>query len=231
MAQWGEVTCCGVPLSDPDLVVVRHVEQAGDHIAAQLPERLGLEHRGPRDDDRHHREQRRQQAARPAHPELPQRDAIRALPFGDQQQRDQVAGDHEEHLDAEEATGQPVAVGVVHHHRDHGERAHPVETRKVRDSTDVRGVLAFDGLTPGRGEGRHGGSSIAEDAVRTASSRRVPADRPTGDRRSGRVLQPAADQGGVVVLAVGLQVESVGVEQSPGHEPARPAQSSRNTLG
>ena len=62
--------------------------------------------------------------------------AAGALVLADQQQRDQVAADHEEDLDADEPARQPVAVGVVHHHGHDGEGAHPVEAGDVTETRD-----------------------------------------------------------------------------------------------
>ena len=171
MSQRREVAGSGVAQALPDLVPVRHVEEAGDHVAAQRAECLGLEDGGPDGDEEHHREQRRKEAPSSTEPEVAQRDPVGALAFGDQQQRDQIPGDHEEHLHAEEAAGQPVAVRVVHHHRRDGERSHAVESREVRDPTDVDAVVGSR-FHPGRGERGHGSSSIAEAGSPPASCRR-----------------------------------------------------------
>ena len=171
MSQWREVTGGGVAETLPDLVPVGHVEEPGQHVAAQCTERLVLEDRRPHGDEQHHREQRREQTLGAPEPEVTQRDLVRALAFGDQQQRDQVAGDHEEHLDAEEPAREPVAVGVIHHHRHDGERAHPVESRQIRDPTDVCPVVR-DRFRPWRRERGHGSPSIAEAIAPATSYRR-----------------------------------------------------------
>ncbi len=134
----GEVVGGAVALAGVHLVPVRAVAERGDDVAAQLAERRPLEQRRPDREQEQHHEQRREQTAGPPDPEVLHVDVVRLLLLGDQQQRDQVAGDDEEHLDAEEPALQPVAVGVVDHHRHHGEGPHPVEARQVRDAADVR---------------------------------------------------------------------------------------------
>jgi hypothetical protein len=54
--------------------------------------------------------------------------------LGQDEGRDQVAGDDEEDVDAEEAGGQPVGLGVVEDDRDDGERPEPVDPRLVPDT-------------------------------------------------------------------------------------------------
>ncbi len=136
VAKRSEVERRGVAGADPDLVPVGDVAEAGDDVAAEQTERLALEDRGVDHQQNEHEEQRRQEPPGAAQPELLQVDAAALLVLADQQQRDQVAADHEEHLDAEEATGQPAVVRVVDHHGDDGHRAHPVETRQVRQARD-----------------------------------------------------------------------------------------------
>ena len=137
VAQRREVPGRAVSLPDPDLVPVRDVEQPAQHVATQFAERVRSEDRRVRDQHEHHHEQRREQPASTPHPEMPEMDAAGALLLGDQQQRDQVTADDEEDLHAQEPAGQPLTVGVVDHHRHDCERAHAVESREVRDTTDV----------------------------------------------------------------------------------------------
>ncbi len=137
VAQRREVPGRAVSLPDPDLVPVRDVEQPAQHVATQFAERVRSEDRRVRDQHEHHHEQRREQPASTPHPEMSEMDAAGALLLGDQQQRDQVATDDEEDLHAQEPAGQPLTVGVVDHHRHDCERAHAVESREVRDTTDV----------------------------------------------------------------------------------------------
>ena len=138
VAQRRPLTGGGVSLADPDLIPVRHVAGPGEHVTAQLTELVAFEQRGEHGEQPHHHEQRRQEAAGPAQPERLEVDASGPLVLPDQQQRDQVAADDEEHLDADEPARQPVAVGVVHHHRDDRQRPHAVEPRQVGDPRDRR---------------------------------------------------------------------------------------------
>jgi len=61
----------------------------------------------------------------------------RALLLADDEEGDQIAGDDEEHLHTEEPAPEPGVVGVIHHHRDHGEGAHAVEPRQVGHTADL----------------------------------------------------------------------------------------------
>ena len=169
VAQRGEVARRRVAEPLPDLVPVRHVERAGEHVAAQLAERVAFEDRRPQRDHQHHQEHGGQESAGAAQPELSERDAVRAFAFGDEQQGDQVAGDDEEHLDAEEAAREPGAVGVIDHHRDDGDGSQPVQPGQVRQATDLRGVARSDGGSPRRGDGRHRPSSITDARLQNVS--------------------------------------------------------------
>ena len=97
----------GVPEANPQLIPVRDVEQPGDHVATQLAQRGGLKDRGVGHDQDKHDVQRRKKAARTPLPEPNKRHGVGAFAFRDDEQRDEVAGDHEEHLDTEEPTRQP----------------------------------------------------------------------------------------------------------------------------
>ena len=72
-----------------------------------------------------------QQAAGPAEVELADVDAAAVAVLGEQQRRDQVAADREEHVDAEEPARHPGDVGVVQQHGADAERAQAVEARDV----------------------------------------------------------------------------------------------------
>ena len=186
--QRGEVAGRGVAEAHPDLVPVRHVERSGEHVAAELAERVAFEHRRPDRDEQHHHEHRGEEPPGAAQPEVAERDPIVALAFRDQEQRDEVAGDHEEHLHAEEAAGEPRVVGVVDHHGHHGERPETVEAGQVRHATDLGAVALGDVVHPRRGLGRHRPSSITErcpfDVSRLDFSRHIRS-------RSGGPRQPA----------------------------------------
>ena len=87
--------------------------------------------------DRHHeehREQRREEAAGPPVPEPLQPDPAVLLPVGQQQARDQVPADHEEDVDAEEATRDPLLVAVVQQDGDDRDRAEAIERGDVPET-------------------------------------------------------------------------------------------------
>ena len=165
VAQRGERPGRGVPLADEDLVPVAAVQQPADEVAAGAPERVALEQRHVHGQAGEQQEHGRQQAAGTTQPELAEGDAPGALVLGDQQQRDQVAADHEEDLDAEEPAAQPLVVGVVDHHADHGQGAQAVEPGQVRHAADLTALRSrrggdHDGAT-------HSGPSIAHEALVT----------------------------------------------------------------
>ena len=110
--------------------------EAEREVAAEPPEILVVEDRDDEPGDEHHRDQRGPQATDPPDPEVPQVDALARLRLGEQQARDQVPADHEEHLDAEEPAAQQRSIGavVVEQHRDHRDRAQPVEPGEIRQS-------------------------------------------------------------------------------------------------
>ncbi len=162
VTQRGEVAGRGVAETHPDLVPVRHVERSGEHVTAELAEGVAFERGRPDRDEQHHHEHGGEESPGPAQPEVTERDPVVALAFGDQEQRDQVTGDDEEHLHAEEAAREPRVVGVVDHHRDDGERPETVEAGQVRHATDLGAVALGDGDCPRWGGGRHRPSSITE---------------------------------------------------------------------
>ena len=83
----------------------------------------GAEQGDPDPDGDEHAEQRRQQAASPSQPELAKTHPRTALALFEQQRRDEVAGDDEEHLDPEEATVHPSETSVVEDDGDHRDRS------------------------------------------------------------------------------------------------------------
>ncbi len=152
VAQRGECAGRGVPLTDVDLVPVAAVEQPAEEVAAGAAHRVALEQRHVDGDAREHDDQGRQQAAGATQPELLEVDEPLALVLTDQQQGDEVAADHEEHLDAEEPAAEPLVVGVVHHHRHDSDGPQTVEPWKVGHTAELAA------LRTRRGEG--GGSAI-----------------------------------------------------------------------
>ena len=137
VAQRDERLGRGVALADEDLVPVADVQQTGHEVATRALAHGRVEGRDVQHQRGHHHVQRRQQASAAAQPELAQVHTAVALVLTDDQQRDQVAGDDEEHLHTEEPAPQPRVVGVVDHHRDHRDGAQAVEARQVRDSAQA----------------------------------------------------------------------------------------------
>jgi hypothetical protein len=74
----------------------------------------------------HHGDQRRLDAADAALVEARQRKA-RLFKVVEDDAGDQVTGDHEKYVDADEAAGQRLQAGVVQHHGGHGDRAQAVD--------------------------------------------------------------------------------------------------------
>ena len=107
VTQWREIVDGRVTRADPDLEPVRSVEHTGHHVAAKSTERVALEERRPHDEQTHHDEESRQKSSGATAPESPQIDGIVTFVFGDEEQCDEVAADHEEDLDTEETAGQP----------------------------------------------------------------------------------------------------------------------------
>ncbi len=137
VAQRHERLVGGVALTDEDLVPVAAVEDAPEEVATGAALGLTVEQRHVHRHRAHHHHHRRQQAPSAAHPELAEGDPTVTFVLADQQQRDQIAADHEEDLDPEEATAQPGVVGVVDHHRDDGDGAQPVEPGHVRHTVEL----------------------------------------------------------------------------------------------
>ena len=62
-------------------------------------------------------------------------DGASAFVFADQQQRDQVTGDDEEHFDPEKPALQPRMIGVIEHHRNDSDGTQTIEARQIRKTT------------------------------------------------------------------------------------------------
>ena len=128
-----------------DQVPVHRVGERREQVAAEPGQLLADEQHADRSDHDQQGEHRREQAPGPAEPEVPDPDLTRAAVFAQQQHRDEVAADHEEHLDPEEPAAQPARIAVVHEDGDHGERAQAVQPREVRDRLAVRGSARSGG--------------------------------------------------------------------------------------
>ena len=83
----------------------------------------------PEDDRDHHQvdRRRRQQAPNPPGVEAAEVDPARGAEVADQQVRDQVAGQHEEHVDADEPAPGAHEAGVERKHQVHGDGAEAIE--------------------------------------------------------------------------------------------------------
>ena len=177
-----------VRLLGDDQVPVRDVGQRRPDLAGELGGVLAVEQQHDRRDRRPAACRRRRAAAGPGAVQKLRSEivAVAAVLLG-QQQRDQVAADDEEHLDAEEAAGQPRHVGVVQQHGDDGERPQAVEAGQVA------------GARPRRASGAPV-RRASHDARATACT--LGARHSAGDRRSGAVLLDGVEEGvDVVVLA------------------------------
>ena len=94
--------------------------------SAAAPSRKSTDSHQRRHDHQHGR---RQDPPRPAGVEVAQRDPAGAVGLAQQQAGDQVAGDHEEDVDADEAAVEGADVGVVERHEAHGNSPQPLDVR------------------------------------------------------------------------------------------------------
>jgi hypothetical protein len=103
------------PVPD-DLRPVRAVGQRSGDITPE-PSQFVRRDCGRDDDDRgEHRDQGRKQPPRAPHVEAADAHPAVGHPLDSQQRRDQESGEDEEHIDAEETSGQPAGVEVVDEH-------------------------------------------------------------------------------------------------------------------
>ncbi len=119
-------------------VPVGDVAERRQRGPAQLGDLARVDDHHHRQDDGHHREEGRQQPPRAADPEPHQVDGPGGAPLGEQQRGDQVAADHEEHVDAEEAARQPGGADVVGDDRGDGEGPQAVDPGHVREAGSPR---------------------------------------------------------------------------------------------
>ena len=106
-----------------------HDEGAGrDGVAAHIAQQRRRQHQA-RCDERHdeHEARRRQEPPRPTRPEVVEGDRPRRLQLPQEQLGDQEPRDHEEHVDADEASFEPGHLGVEQHDRHHGDRAQALD--------------------------------------------------------------------------------------------------------
>jgi len=127
-----------VGLVGEDEVPVGEVEERGQRVATELVDPVRLDDRGEHHRQRDQDPDRRQQPPRPAQPEAAEPQVAVAAELAQQQRGDQVAADHEEDVDAEEAAGHPVEAGVVEEDGEHGERPQGVDARQVGEAAVLR---------------------------------------------------------------------------------------------
>ena len=136
-------------------VPVRRIEERREGVTAHPRQGRRRRSEPPDDGDRHQDEQQRgQQPARPPDPEVTQRDGAGTPLLAQQQTGDQVAGEHEEHVDAQEAAAGPCHARVVEHDGGDGECPQPVQRGQVRLLPPAR--TARDVSAPVRPQRRSG---------------------------------------------------------------------------
>ena len=155
-----------------DEVPVHRVGEGGEEVTLEAGQLLPDEQDADQGDGEQQCEHRGQEPAGPAEPEVLQADGAVAPVLAEQQHRDQVAADHEEHLDAEEAAPQPRGVAVVDDHRDHGQGAQAVQPREVRDRLRVRRGARSGGREGHVESERRARSILRAGAARMAAQRR-----------------------------------------------------------
>jgi hypothetical protein len=96
-----------------------------------------------------------------------------ALPFGEQQGRDEEAREHEERVDAQVAAGEPTDAGVVQQDRDDRDRAKAVERGQVREAGLMVGPHGWNSTVPGRFPGQPAAAGPTGAPDRRAQSTRI----------------------------------------------------------
>ena len=146
-------------------------------------------------DHAHHQEERREEPPGAAQVEPPEPDVVVLAPVAEEQARDQVAADHEEHVDAEEAARHPLHVAVIEQHGDDRERP---AGRRARGCTRPAGGAAGTTRSGCSGSGHH--TMVARPTLGATAdcTGRYQALRPTTrsepcPARSARPRRPARD--------------------------------------
>jgi len=121
-----------------------------EHPGGEVAERRRNTHQGLRalrcrhvdgvgdQDERTHHDQRRRQAPDPTTEETPEGDRTGGLPLEQEQRRDQVAGQDEEHVDAHVPAFEDGVAEVVHHDGQDREAPDPVERGSVLQPPHLR---------------------------------------------------------------------------------------------
>ena len=114
-----------------DVPPVRHPEQRGPHVVAQLREQAVVEQGaecGGAYDDQH---DGRHEPSHASQPELWQVDGFGVVPLDEQQAGYEIARQHEEHRDAQQASRSPLHPKMVGDNGEDGERAQSVECGNI----------------------------------------------------------------------------------------------------
>ena len=110
---------------------VAGVEDPGQDIAAHGGELVPVEQGGPPDGHEHHHEEGRQQTSGPADPEVLQPDPLVTSVLGHQKVGDEITGEDEEDLHAEEPAEGPPEIQVIGDDRQHGDGPDAVQSGEV----------------------------------------------------------------------------------------------------
>ena len=127
--RWCEAREVRAVIRDREPVV--DVEHGSEHLFAHGAELRGVEERDPHADHGEHHEESRKQAARAPHPELTQPELAVPAPVAQQEIRDQVAGEREEHAHAQHPAAGARNVDVVDDDGENRNCANPVQARHV----------------------------------------------------------------------------------------------------
>jgi hypothetical protein len=115
-----------------DHAPVGHVSEGAERVPAQQPDFDRGEQPAEHDHDGdEHGQQSGQQPAGPAGPEGAEPDAPATDALDQEQRRDQVAGEHEERVNAEEPTRQPADAAVEEQYPGDCQGAHTIQSRPV----------------------------------------------------------------------------------------------------
>jgi hypothetical protein len=132
------------------LTPVGDVQQRAEHVAADAHQLIRTRHEhGVRADGDDDEDERGKQPSRAACPERPKVDPASGSPLVEEQGGDEEAAQHEEGVDAQEASRRPADAGVVQQHTEHRERPEPVERGLVRERRRPVAVVGARGKLPG----------------------------------------------------------------------------------
>ena len=115
-----------------DVEQVGGVGEGGGEILAQAGPGVGRQHAGQEEGTQKQQPQRGPQAARPAQPKASQPQAAIGAVVHQQQGSDQIAREHEEGLDAQEAARGPGEPHMIQEDRAHGNSPQAIQTGHIR---------------------------------------------------------------------------------------------------